>query len=117
MPVLFYIHGGEYLYGNPANWPLDHLFHQSQEVVVVSVYYRFAAFGFLSQSQFTRWGIVDHNAGFLDQVQALYWAKDYIYYFGGDPGMITIHGQDAGASSVLLHLVSTREKVYKQAIL
>ena len=117
VPVLFYIHGGEYLYGNPANWPFDHWVHQSQEVIIVSVYYRLAAFGFLSHSQFTRWGIADHNAGYLDQVQALNWVTDYIHYFGGDPGRITIDGQDAGASSVLLHLTSTGEKVYQQAIL
>ena len=57
-----------YLYGNPANWPYDHWVHQSQEVVVVSVYYRLAAFGFLSHPQFTQSGIADHSAGFLDQV-------------------------------------------------
>jgi carboxylesterase type B len=71
----------------------------------------------LSHSQFTRWGIADHNAGYLDQVEALNWVKDYIYFFGGDPGSITIDGQDAGASSVLLHLTSSVEKVFKQAIL
>ena len=116
MPVLFYIHGGGYVYGNPENWPFDHWVHQSQEVVVVSIYYRLSAFGFLSHPQFARCGVADYNVGFLDQVQALNWVNDYIYYFGGDPGTITIDGQSAGASSVLLHLISAGEKLFKQAI-
>ena len=49
-------------------------------------------------------------------MQALNWVNDYIYYFGGDPGTITIDGQSAGASSVLLHLISAGEKLFKQAI-
>ena len=114
--VLFYIHGGGYIYGNPANFPFDHWVHQSQGVVVVSVYYRLATFGFLSHPDFAGGVIADNNVGFLDQVQALKWVESYISYFGGDPGKITIDGESAGGSSVLLHLVSTGGKVFKQAI-
>ena len=116
VPVLVYIHGGGYIQGNPANWPFDHWVHQSLEVIVVSVYYRLAVFGFLSHPDFTGGAIADHNVGFLDQVQALNWVKDYIHCFGGNPGMITIDGESAGGASVLLHLVSTGEKVFNQAI-
>ena len=83
MPALFYIHG-ELPLREPSK--LAHWVHQSQEVVVVSVYYRLAAFGFLSHPQFTQSGIADHSAGFLDQVQSLNWVKVYIQYFGGGPG-------------------------------
>ncbi|KAF9647804.1 alpha/beta-hydrolase [Thelephora ganbajun] len=116
LPVLFYIHGGGYIFGNPATLPYDPWVHQSQQVVIVSVYYRLATFGFLSHPDFASGTIADHNVGFLDQVQALKWVKNYIYYFGGDPERITIDGESAGGSSVLLHLVSTGEKVFKQAI-
>lgn len=114
--MLFYIHGGGYTYGNPANFPFDHWVHQSQEVVIVSVYYRLSAFGFLSHPDFTGGAIADNNVGFLDQVLALTWVESYIRYFGGDPGKITINGESAGGASVLLHLVSTGGKVFKQAI-
>lgn len=116
VPVLFYIHGGGYLFGDPAILPYDHWVHQSQEVIIVSVYYRLATFGFLSHPDFTSGAIADNNVGFLDQVQALKWVKDYICYFGGNPNKITINGQSAGGSSVLLHLVSTGNKVFTQAI-
>ncbi|KAF9647809.1 alpha/beta-hydrolase [Thelephora ganbajun] len=116
VPVLFYIHGGGYVFGNPATLPYDPWVHQSPEVVIVSVYYRLATFGFLSHPDFADGTIADHNVGFLDQVQALKWVKQYIYYFGGDPEKITVDGESAGGSSVLLHLVSTGEKVFKQVI-
>ena len=116
VPVLFYIHGGGFIYGNPANFPFDHWVHQSQDVVVVSIYYRLATFGFLSHPNFADGTIADNNAGFLDQVQALKWVESYISYFGGDPSKITIDGESAGGASVLLHLVSTGRKVFKQAI-
>ena len=116
VPVMFYIHGGGYIFGNPATLPYDHWVHQSQEVIIVSVYYRLATFGFLAHPDFASGAIADYNPGFLDQVQALQWVKEYIYYFGGNPNMITIDGQSAGGSSVLLHLVSTGEKVFKQAM-
>jgi len=116
VPVLFYIHGGGYRYGNPANFPFDHWVHQSQEVVIVSVYYRLSAFGFLSHPDFASGAIADNNVGFLDQVEALKWVKGYIQHFGGDPDNITINGESAGGASVLLHLVSTGGKVFKQAI-
>jgi len=116
VPVLFYIHGGGYTYGNPANFPFEHWVHQSQEVIIVSVYYRLSAFGFLSHPDFASGVIADNNVGFLDQVRALKWVESYIQYFGGDPDKITINGESAGGSSVLFHLISTGEKVFKQAI-
>ncbi|ESK95927.1 hypothetical protein Moror_956 [Moniliophthora roreri MCA 2997] len=106
LPVLFYIHGGGYVYGNPRNWPFDHWIKQSPNVVVVSVYYRLKAFGFLAIPEFDDPANGDNNAGFLDQIQALRWVKENIASFGGDPNKITINGQSAGGGSVLFHLVA-----------
>ncbi|EMD37060.1 hypothetical protein CERSUDRAFT_137491 [Gelatoporia subvermispora B] len=118
LPVLVYIHGGGYLYGNPANWPFDGWVHQSPNVVIVSVYYRLDSFGFLSHSAFqTDPSLGDLNAGFNDQMQALQWVKQHISAFGGNPNKVTINGQSAGASSVELHLVAKEsEQLFSGAI-
>ncbi|KAF9003422.1 Alpha/Beta hydrolase protein [Cyathus striatus] len=105
LPVLVYIHGGGYVYGNPANWPFNHWIHQSPNVVIVSVYYRLSSFGFLATPEFRDTKNGDFNAGFLDQLQALKWVNENIVAFGGDPSKVTINGESAGASSVELHLV------------
>ncbi|KAF8532038.1 alpha/beta-hydrolase, partial [Gautieria morchelliformis] len=107
LPVLVYIHGGGYIYGNPANWCFDHWINQSPQVVVVSVYYRLTIFGFLAHPTLADPKLGSLNAGFLDQIQALQWVQSHITAFGRDPGKVTINGQSAGASSVELHLVAS----------
>lgn len=46
------------------------------------------------------------NAGMLDQVMSLEWVRDNIANFGGDPNLVTIFGQSAGAGSSGLHIMS-----------
>ncbi|CAA7267478.1 unnamed protein product [Cyclocybe aegerita] len=118
LPVLVYIHGGGYLYGNPRNWPFDHWIHQSPNVVIVSVYYRLSSFGFLSTPAFRDGTLGDLNAGFLDQIQALRWVQAHIASFGGDPRKVTINGESAGGASVELHLVAEggKEALFSGAI-
>ncbi|KAJ6593096.1 Alpha/Beta hydrolase protein [Mycena capillaripes] len=110
LPVLVYIHGGGYFYGNPRNWPFDQWIHQSPNVVIVSVYYRLDAFGFISIPEFSDPANGDSNAGFSDQIQALKWVNQHIASFGGDPSLVTINGESAGGSSVELHLVANTEQ-------
>ncbi|KAF9460345.1 Alpha/Beta hydrolase protein [Collybia nuda] len=117
LPVLVYIHGGGYIFGNPRNWPFDHWVQQSPNVVIVSVYYRLSSFGFMSVPEFSDSTIGDFNAGFQDQIQALRWVKEHIASFGGNPNKVTINGESAGGSSVELHLVAnTGEKLFTGAI-
>ncbi|KAI0050267.1 alpha/beta-hydrolase [Auriscalpium vulgare] len=117
LPVLVYIHGGGYYYGNPRNWPFDHWIHQSPNVVIVSVYYRLDSFGFLATPELTNSANGDLNAGFQDQIQALRWVKQYISTFGGNPSRVTINGESAGGSSVELHLVAREtEQLFSGAI-
>ncbi|TCD71951.1 hypothetical protein EIP91_000083 [Steccherinum ochraceum] len=107
LPVLVYIHGGGYVYGNPRNWPFDHWVHQSPNVVIVSVYYRLDSFGFLSHPSFaSNPSLGDLNVGFQDQTEALKWVQKHIGAFGGDPARVTINGESAGGSSIELHLVA-----------
>ncbi|KAL0578093.1 hypothetical protein V5O48_003911 [Marasmius crinis-equi] len=117
LPVLFYIHGGGYVFGNPRNWPFDHWIGQSPNVVIVSVYYRLDAFGFLTTPAFTDSNIGDFNSGFLDQIEALKWVKANIASFGGDPAKVTINGESAGGGSVEHHLVANEgERLFSAAI-
>ncbi|KAI0767254.1 alpha/beta-hydrolase [Fomes fomentarius] len=117
LPVLVYIHGGGYVYGNPRNWPFDHWIHQSPNVVIASVYYRLNSIGFLSTPELANHGLGDLNAGFYDQIQALKWIQQHIDAFGGDPRKVTINGQSAGGASVELHLVSHGSQgLFSQAI-
>ncbi|KAK7461801.1 hypothetical protein VKT23_008233 [Stygiomarasmius scandens] len=109
LPVLVYIHGGGYVFGNPTNWPFDHWINQSPNVVVASVYYRLDSFGFLSHPAFADGASGDNNAGFLDQVEALKWVQKNIASFGGNPKKVTINGQSAGGGSVLFHIVAHEE--------
>ncbi|UYV70122.1 BCHE [Cordylochernes scorpioides] len=71
-------------------------------VVVVTVNYRVGSFGFLTA------GIEDApgNMGLYDQTLALEWVRDNVAAFGGNPNMVTIFGQSAGASSVAYHMIS-----------
>ncbi|KAI0029012.1 Alpha/Beta hydrolase protein [Vararia minispora EC-137] len=112
LPVLVYIHGGGFVYGNPRNWPFDHWIQQSPNIVVASVYYRLDSFGFLSHPSMPT---ADLNAGIRDQLAALHWIKRHISAFGGDPGRVTINGQSAGGASVELHLIANEGEELFQA--
>lgn len=59
--------------GNPLSWSFEHWIEQSPDVVIVSVYYRLSIFGFLASPNGSP--VIDYNAGFLDQVEALKWVK------------------------------------------
>lgn len=96
-PVMFWIHGGGFLWESSG----DLLYHGARmaargDVVVVSVEYRLGAFGFSYFKDVPGSG----NAGLLDQVLALRWVKDHITEFGGDPDNVTIWGESAGSYSV-----------------
>ncbi|EIW79934.1 alpha beta-hydrolase [Coniophora puteana RWD-64-598 SS2] len=118
LPVLVYIHGGAYLFGNPAAYPFDPWVQQSPNVIIASIYYRLDSLGFLASPAWTSDSTLgDFNAGFLDQVESLKWIQRYISKFGGDPSRVTINGESAGASSVELHMTSTVSRgLFQQVI-
>ena len=101
-PVMVWIHGGGWLNGSGSTpWYDGTRFAANGDVVLVSINYRLAAFGFLHLADLFGEELEGSgNLGILDQVAALEWVRDSIEAFGGDPGNVTIFGESAGAGSV-----------------
>ncbi|MFX1469756.1 MAG: carboxylesterase/lipase family protein [Promethearchaeota archaeon] len=111
-PVMFWIHGGAFIFGGSRAPTYDgsHL-AQRGDVVIVTINYRVGAFGYLFIPGITA------NAGLFDQILALKWVHDNIAKFGGDPDNITIFGQSAGAYSVItLTAMPTAKDLYRRII-
>jgi para-nitrobenzyl esterase len=92
-PVLFWIHGGGLSFGSGA-WNDGSALARRDDVVVVTINYRVAIFGYL----YVKDEIA--NLGQLDQITALGWVRDNIESFGGDPDNVTIFGESAGGVAV-----------------
>lgn len=109
-PVMFYIHGGDFVKGSSNSFP-GHILATFYKVVVVTINYRLGALGFLSTGDINSPG----NYGILDQAMALKWVYENIEHFNGDREMITLFGPGAGAASAGLLMVSpdTRHMVDK----
>ncbi|XP_022242429.1 venom carboxylesterase-6-like isoform X2 [Limulus polyphemus] len=106
IPVLVYVHGGEFQNGGKDEVGPQFLLDKSMVLVVVN--YRLGILGFLSTDDDEAPG----NNGLKDQFLALKWVKENIAKFGGDPNKVTIYGHDAGAASVSFHMVSELTKGY-----
>ena len=102
LPVMMWIHGGGLTRGSGARANYDGAALVRRGVVLVTINYRLAAFGFLAHPELTAES--EHgssgNYGILDQIAALEWVQRNIAAFGGDPENVTIFGESAGASSV-----------------
>ncbi|KAM5126897.1 fatty acyl-CoA hydrolase precursor, medium chain-like [Mantella aurantiaca] len=101
LPVMVFIHGGGLRLGGAGMYEGSAM-SAMEDVVVVSIQYRLGMLGFLRSED----GRVSGNFGFLDQVAALRWVRDNIEDFGGDPGLVTIFGESAGAVSVAALVLS-----------
>ena len=95
-PVMFWIHGGAFIFGGSRSPNYDgSKLCQRGNVVIVTINYRLGALGYLFIPSVTA------NVGLLDQILALKWVHENIAKFGGDPDNITIFGESAGAYSVI----------------
>ncbi|XP_066449844.1 acetylcholinesterase isoform X1 [Eleutherodactylus coqui] len=115
--VMVWIYGGGFYSGSSSLDVYDgrYLCH-TENVIVVSMNYRVAAFGFLSLTP----GSADApgNVGLFDQRLALQWVQDNIAFFGGDPRSATIFGESAGGASVGMHVLSPgSHHLFSKAIL
>ena len=104
LPVMVWIYGGGFRQGSNRDPEFNTSFmvQTSMEighpVVVVSINYRLAGFGFLWSQQINETGAT--NLGLRDQWKALDWIQENIRGFGGDLNQITIWGESAGAFSI-----------------
>lgn len=87
LPVLVYVHGGEYVSGSASKYSPDALMRR-ERVVLVTFNYRLGVLGFLSNGDVDLPG----NYGLQDQIAALKWIQKYIHRFGGNPLRVTIFG-------------------------
>ncbi|HEU4430798.1 MAG TPA: carboxylesterase family protein, partial [Myxococcota bacterium] len=118
LPVMFWIHGGGNTIGAASAYDGSALATQ-QNVVVVTTNYRLGALGWFRHAALRPdcsaaaadaacLADASGNYGTLDQIRALEWVRENIAAFGGDPGLVTIFGESAGARNVLALLVSPR---------
>jgi len=113
-PVMVWIPGG----GNFGGGSSGSFFDYDGEplarhgVVIVTLNYRVAEFGFFSHPALTRESRhhASGNQGILDQIAALRWVKGNISKFGGDPGNVTIFGESSGALDVGVLMTSPLSK-------
>ncbi|KAH6930390.1 hypothetical protein HPB50_013175 [Hyalomma asiaticum] len=113
--VMVFIYGGAFTYGS-SSWSFYDGIHfaAAGDVVVVTLNYRVGPFGFFS----SRLDGLNGNQGMYDQILALTWVKSNIKHFGGDPELITVFGQSAGAISVGYLLVSPLSRgLFRRAIM
>ena len=101
--VMVYIHGGAFITGGGSSNTFGPGYIIENDVVVVAMNYRLGALGFMATDD----KAITGNMGIKDQIMALKWVKNNIAAFGGDPNKVTIFGDDAGAASVSIHLMSS----------
>jgi para-nitrobenzyl esterase len=110
LPVYVFIHGGGNSIGssNMADYYGTAVASRSN-MVYVSLNYRLSVFGwFRSPALAEAESDVDASGNYatLDIIAALQWIKDNIAAFGGDPSLVTVSGESAGAFNTLSLLVS-----------
>lgn len=119
-PVLFWIHGGQFLAGSGQELKSYHGENLSRrgDVVVVTVNHRLNVLGYLDLSAYGDRYASSGNAGMLDLVAALEWVRDNIGSFGGDPGNVTIFGQSGGGAKVsaLLAMPAAKGLIHRAAV-
>ncbi|EDW37378.1 GL25558 [Drosophila persimilis] len=112
LPVLVFVHGEMLFDGGAEEAQPDYVLEN--EVVLVSINYRLAPFGFLSALSEQLPG----NVALSDIHLALEWLQRNLPYFGGNSGKVTLVGQAGGATLVhALSLSGRAANLFQQLIL
>lgn len=112
LPVIFWIHGGEFFAGSGTEPRYDGARLAARGAVVVTINHRLGVFGFLSHPELCLESgrKTSGNFGLLDQIAALEWVRDNVAAFGGNPHCVTIAGESAGSCSVSALMASPRAR-------
>ncbi|RYO77864.1 hypothetical protein DL762_008990 [Monosporascus cannonballus] len=96
LPVFTFLHGGGFRWGGqdqPYNRPTQWV-QRSKSHIVVILNHSLNFFGFPNAAGL---GQEKQNVGLMDQRLAVEWVRDNIERVGGDPSLLVIWGQSAGA--------------------
>lgn len=119
LPVMVFIHGGAYSVGSSREIHAQgEGFVREGDVVFVNFNYRIGALGYLDFSSWSTPEVpLESNLGLRDQLAALEWVQRNIRLFGGDPNLVTLFGESAGANAVTtLMTVPTAAGLFHRAI-
>ncbi|EDW03511.1 glutactin [Drosophila grimshawi] len=112
LPVLVFVHGEMLFDGSAEEAQPDYVLEH--DVVLVSINYRLAPFGFLSALSDELPG----NVALSDLQLALEWVQRNIRYFGGASSRVTLIGQAGGATLAhALSLSPQAQHLFQQLIL
>lgn len=112
LPVLVFVHGEMLFDGGAEEAQPDYVLEH--DVILVSVNYRLAPFGFLSALSDQLPG----NVALSDLHLALQWVQRNIGYFGGRASQVTLIGQAGGATLAhALSLSPRTQHLFQQLIL
>lgn len=100
LPVIFFVHGGRFIFGFGDYYKPDYLI--KHDVILVTINYRLHILGFLCLNI----PEVPGNAALKDSIMALRWVNKNIVHFNGDPNNITAMGESAGAALVASYQTS-----------
>ncbi|MEP1087788.1 MAG: carboxylesterase family protein, partial [Algoriphagus sp.] len=92
LPVLVYFYGGGFVAGDGSEPRYNGEAMAKQGIVVVTVNYRLAVFGFLAHPHLSAESPykASGNYGLMDQAASLKWVQENIEAFGGDPKKVSI---------------------------
>uniref|UniRef100_A0A915CG86 Carboxylesterase type B domain-containing protein n=1 Tax=Parascaris univalens TaxID=6257 RepID=A0A915CG86_PARUN len=115
LPILIWIHGGSYQVNSATVYPLEAIVENfaSRGIIFAAINYRLGPLGFLTASH----RLLPGNFGLDDQIQAIRWLKANARNFDGNPELITLGGESAGAASASLLAISPKTKGLFSAVI
>jgi len=109
LPVFVWIHGGGNVDGESNDYDGSKLATggpSGTPVVVVTLNYRLGLFGFLAHPALDSEGPLFANYGIMDIQAVLNWVRRNAARFGGNPKLVTLGGQSAGATDTGANMIS-----------
>jgi para-nitrobenzyl esterase len=113
LPVFVWIHGGGNVDGESNDYDGSKLATggpSGTPVVVVTLNYRLGLFGFLAHPALDAEGHLFANYGIMDIQAVLHWVRRNAAAFGGNPNLVTLGGQSAGATDTGANMISPLSK-------